>query len=211
MSFRIRRLNKLRITPRTYFLDANVWLYFLQGEYLAVDKYGLNEYSKRYHARYWTFVNGLLQVEGARIGVSALLVSEIVNAFIRKFAMRSNLSRLGWTDSKIFMANPKYDYRDNPESNYDEMMRFVSGTLMNFCEADKLVFCDLGFSVTDQATYILQNFARMNRTDFNDYCFYEICAQKRWPLITDDEDMCFPDIEIYTLQDKLLRKAKEDQ
>jgi hypothetical protein len=207
MSYRIRHLKDLRITPRPYFLDANVWLYFMQGEFLSHDPYGVVPYQKTYHHRYHTLVTRLFEADGARIALPALIVSEVVNAFMKKFMMPTNLRMLGSSDREVMGASLKHHYRDNKESNYSEAMSFLVTQFLSFYEADKIEACDMNFKNKTNAYDVLSNFSKMNNTDFNDYCYYELCADRQWPMITDDSDFCFPVIEIYTYNEKMLRRA----
>jgi hypothetical protein len=209
----IHSLKELTITPRTYFLDANVWLFYLLDLYLA--EFGISTLtpSQLHQKAYAPVVEQLLGEESVKIAFTPLLVSEIVNAFVRKYAMRAYLLESGWAAAELDKAHFKHHYRDTPygRDHYRLTVKFITDNLASYIESGRLVVTELGFRDPEQAHYLVYNFKSSPASDFNDYCYYELCLGEHphqpWPLITDDADFGFNDLEIYTLNPHLLQKA----
>jgi len=198
MGFNIKPLSELRLQDKkTYFLDANVWIYFLRGDFMRSNKFSF-ESLRPHEKEYVDLVDRILVHDSATIGISALLISEIINAFLYKVAMRADLAKRKMSDEEIVKASFKHVYRDDPDSNYKEMLRYLTSQLDSFIELNKLVFREMKFDDIETAAYLIRTFTTTPKVDFNDYCYYELCSDNEWPMVTHDRDMALPDIEIYT-------------
>ncbi len=218
MEPKIRSLKEIKIEPRTYFLDANVWLFYLLDLYLAEFSSTISLSSGSNHQKgYVSFVETLLANEQVYIGFTPLLVSEVINAFVRKYAMRSYLLESGWRVGDLEKASFKRDYRDTAygSDHFRQSVKFISDNLGSYIESGRLVVTELNFRDREQAQYLIYNFKSSPASDFNDYCYYELCLgngqEQAWPLVTDDVDFSFGDLEVYTLNPQLLDKARRSK
>ena len=195
------------VTPEDYpfyFFDANVWISGLI--------YYAGSAGKPHEKPYQDFVEAIVQLNSftepklvkklknqPKIIVTNLLVSEIINAFMRKVAMKAF-----YGGSDIFKTKDfKKDYRDLPASDYVKQIQDLCHNLK--CFEDYTVSSDGHINVL-QCYDIIKAFSIV-KADFNDFCFMSYLKGKNIPFITHDQDCKFEDIPIITANPVLLRHS----
>lgn len=184
-----------------YFCDANVWI-------AAMKCYCLGSVDK-YEEPYQTFVEAVVNLNEERdthalkhiknqpkIVLTSLVLSEIINSYMRNVAMKSFF--MGSVLSKP--PDFKKDYRDNPSSNYRAQLKNLCTDIIAF--SDYTVLWDDEFIKVDPYSW-LNNLHSID-ADFNDLYYYEYIKHKHIPFVTSDKDCKFPDVTIITANKELL-------
>lgn len=185
-----------------YYCDANVWIATLK-------LYG-NGVADSYELPYQTFVEAIVNLNEnndpqqikkiknkPKIILSSLVLSEIINSFMRNVAMKAYF---GGND-EYKKHDYKKDYRDNPVSNYKK-------ELTNLC-TDISSFED--YTILEQDDFVnMKPYSWINQlssldADFNDLYYYKYLKSKGIPFVTNDKDFNFQDIPIITANPKLLK------
>ena len=171
-----------------YLFDANIWLLIL----------GLVSQPDAKQQKYIHFFKSVLQSD-AIILLPAILVSEVVNRMIY-FQMSKFARKKG---DKIDPSYFKKVYREQPEFKialqkiYDDFLIYAQS-----CSLTNDNFGNQGFGIPD-----LFN-VNGPIIEFNDNYLYKIAKHHSAIVITDDGDFFVEDIQIYTLNNTLIGKAK---
>lgn len=193
MSFaNIQRLANATVRSTNYFVDANVWIYAIQGDAL------LTHWQKKYSDFFYDIVESYLTPK-PKIVMPTMLFSEILNTWITKFAMDEykTLNGISRTDSFTFKKDyrPTQHYKDNYEKICDDVMSMK----------DSLLFINDSSVVTSPPMYISP---AVDPFDFNDYLYYQMCRefQQTSPItiLTNDGDFQINDIPVITAHRDLL-------
>jgi len=185
-----------------YFFDSNVWI-------SGLIYYGYGS-SQPFEKPYQNFIEAIINLNSAappsvtkrrknqpKIIISNLLISEIINAYMRKVAMKSFFGGGETYKSKDF----KRDYRNNPHSDYKPNL---SDLCYNFsCFKDYTILSD-GYINTINPHDIVDDLPS-KLADFNDLCFYHYLKDKNIPFITHDRDFKFENLHIITANPELIR------
>lgn len=198
MAFKINKVSELNISSHSlYFCDTMVWI-------AALKHYGIGNIESR-EKEYIRFIEKIVEYsiesnEGKpQIAMTSMLLSEIINTYMRKVAMKTYFG-----DKFHGGLNFKSSYRDNPEADYRKQLNNIITDLK--CFEDYIVFIDDSF-IELKPFDMLDNLT--DTIDYNDYYYYCILKKHNIPIITDDSDILFEDILIFTNHNKLLQKVKK--
>ena len=190
----IQRLANATVRSTNYFVDANVWIYSIQGDVV------LNHWQKRYSDFFYGIIESSLDPK-PKIVMPTMLFSEVLNTWIKRFAMdeyqTQNPIDIGRKNPFSFKRDyrPTQHYKDNYEKICDDV------TSMK----DSILFINDSTVVTNPPMYISPV---VGPFDFNDYLYYQICRefQKSSPItiLTNDGDFQISDIPIITANKTLL-------
>ncbi len=185
-------LRRATVEPVKYFVDANIWIYSLQ-------KFeDLEPWEDNYYQFFFDIIDST-QTPKPKVLLSTLLLSEIINTYLRKFAI---------PEYKLFNNIPtatiidfKRDYRPTQhyKDSYEKMMDDISSLHAS------IQFIDDRSIASNQ--YILLNKV-IGTFDYNDYLYYSLCVEfnksERLIMVTNDGDFQVNDFEIITSNRTLL-------
>ena len=175
-----------------YFIDANAWIGYLEKQHLGK--------SPKYE-KYIAFIDEIVRLNQKqnpqktppKIAITSLLLSEIINRYMRDIAMK-----LFFGDN-YKEKNFKKDYRNT--TNYKQKLADFIETITGFESAYILLNDD--FNNIDLLAKLED--LKQNGGDFNDFYFYEIIKKNNIPIVTNDADFKdYPDIDIITNNATLL-------
>lgn len=182
-----------------YFFDANIWIAAIkQNQYNIIDK-RIQPYIDLFEAI--VSLNNITDPKiikrlkfQPKIIMTSMLLSEIINAYLRKIAMVSFFNNN--TNGYEF----KRDYRENVHSDYEKQLKNMISDIQAF--SFMLHFLDDDFNAIDAFTI----FPYLNRKiDFNDFYYYKLMKLHNIPIVTDDKDFNFEDILIISSNQTLLQ------
>ena len=189
----ITRLAIARVDSTNYFVDANVWIYAIQGEEL------LDRWQKQYSNFFYDIIESSLEPQ-PKILMPTLLFSEILNTYLTKFAL-AEYKIINGIPANASTFQFKRDYR--PSQHYKDSYEKVIDDIKSF--RSSLHFINDQSIVTDPPLY-LNSF--VDPFDFNDYFYYQICKEFQKTdtvtILTNDGDFQINDIPIITLNRTLL-------
>ncbi len=181
-----------------YFFDSNVWIAFL--------KYNHKNNADRRFTPYIDFFEGVVQLNEItdprlqkkvknmpKIVMTSMLLSEIINTYLRVVAMPSFLNKPD--------GNLKRDYRNNIHSDYDKQLKILLDDIKSY----SLIY-----------EYVNDDFIELNpmellidlnrKVDFNDLYYMKLMEKHRFVVVTDDGDFDSHDITVLTENQNLLSK-----
>ncbi len=186
----IIQLKNANVEPTNYFVDANVWIYSLQ----QFDT--LAGWEDDYYQFFFDIVESPLN---PKLLMPTLLLSEIVNTFLRKIAMvefRDSLQPL--PQSFEF----KRDYRPTAHfrQKYEQMMDDIHSLRNSIRFVDDGIISKKGSLLLDKC---IGNF------DYNDFLYHnfccDFCKQEKLTMLTNDGDFYVSEYNIVTSNRKLLK------
>lgn len=189
----IKKLKPDQIDSGFYFLDANIWIYSLQGI----------EFSEQWKNQYATFFYNLIEsdiVPKPKIIVPTLLISEIINTYLQKIAIPEYKEINGINKDVRFDFKKDYRYtlhcKENLEKICDDIKSFSS--CIHFVP-DSFIVNDISSILSTPST----------KLDFNDYIYYLLCKDfsKTTPVtfVTNDGDFAIEDLPVLTLLPDLFK------
>ncbi len=181
-----------------YFFDSNVWIAFL--------KYNHKNNADRRFTPYIDFFEGVVQLNEItdprlqkkvknmpKIVMTSMLLSEIINTYLRVVAMPSFLNKPD--------GNFKKDYRNNIHSDYDKQLKILLDDIKSY----SLIY-----------EYVNDDFIELNpmellidlnrKVDFNDLYYMKLMEKYQYVVVTDDGDFDSHDITVLTENQNLLSK-----
>lgn len=186
----IQRLSNSYVEPIKYFIDANVWIYSMQNPS------SLKHWESKYSNFFFDIIDSNLDPK-PKIVLPSLLISEIINTYIRQIALpeyKTNNGIIGNFDFKRSYRGTQ-DYKDNFERVCDDILGYKSS--IDFI-SDDIVMKNPDVILTIPST----------KFDYNDYIYYCMCqeigSKKSLKMITNDSDMAVRDIKILTENRTLL-------
>lgn len=188
----ITNLRAAKVSSMHYFLDANVWIYAVQGDGL------LNPWQKRYSDFFYSIVDSTLDPQ-PRILMPSLLFSEILNVYLKQIALPEFKHLNGISPTAPF--NVKRDYRTTQhyKDSYEKICDDILGLKTS------VIFLDDSIVAGNPPAYIQ---AAVDPFDFNDFFYYLICRQyqktHRTAIVTNDGDFQIADIPVITSNQDLL-------
>lgn len=192
-------------TSDKYLFDANIWLFLLKApsELNAIQF----EYS-RFMDKVMSLIDlqkKTLKTEFPKIIITALIISEVYNAYLRSsFEL--------WKDNKIHEAitkgdlpaiekakalELKKDYRK--DDDYLESLKIFRDDLLSYKDYFQI---EDDYATEIDLIDLLNNFPA--NTDFNDYYYYLYSRMKNLSIITNDGDFVFSGIPIISNNPHLL-------
>ncbi len=168
-----------------YFFDANIWLYF----YCPV--ISISSYKKTIISKYDGFLKKAINSD-MTIYVSSLIVSEVINAWLR---LDFNILRR----KKTINDNYKKHYRGS--SHYLSTAKDIQAVFNN-------QLLKISTPLDDRFTEISlpDVLSELDKTDFNDCYYHHLAKLDNLLIVTDDADFAELDtgISILTANQKLL-------
>jgi predicted nucleic acid-binding protein len=190
MEFNIRNLNMAGLEKKKYFFDANIWLKILKPPLSPSQK------DLKYLQFFERFRNHKAK---PRIVVTALLLSEVINRYLRDVTFTIFCNKQGITkqDSTYY----KKAYR--PSSKFTEDYISLCEDIKAYQQYYELESDGLGQEIRQKQ--ILNS--PPSGLDFNDYYYYQLAMARGYSIVTDDQDFWVPGVEILTLNQQLVDKA----
>jgi len=182
-----------------YFFDANAWIAALKhSQNITLDGHEqpyVNFFEAIIHLHVYKGTPQAKKVKNfPKFIVTSLLLSEIVNAYMRNVAM------------KVFYASQGKDYRQfeykrhyRPDPDHQKQLKNLVSDFTAF--KDYIELRDDRFNDIDPFTilpYLSSN------TDFNDFYYYYFLHGQDIPIVTSDGDFIFQDVIILTANGRLL-------
>jgi hypothetical protein len=144
-----------------YFFDSNSWIFFLKSQYYSSDPVGLL-YASLF-SQIITLNTSAKKVKvKPKIVVTSLLLTEVVNAYMRRIAMKEFCAS---TNINYDPGKFKEDYRDKPGTDYKKQLKRFINDFNSF--KDYTILQDDDFVNMDPYS-ILEGLHNYN-TDFNDF------------------------------------------
>lgn len=184
-----------------YFCDANVWI--------AALKYYGHGGEERYEVPYQEFIDAIVNLNEIndpkllkkvkhqpKVVLTSLVLSEIINAYMRNVAMKSYFGG----DNTYRTFSFKKDYRDKPDSDYKAQLKDLCTDIMGL--SDYTVLMDDDFKALNPIQN-LDDLAGID-LDFNDFYYRDFLKKHNIPLVTHDKDCKFDGVITITAQRKLI-------
>ena len=203
MSYLIYDIQKVSSDQfESYFFDANSWIIAIK----------LSNYSSEhiYEKKYADFFDAVINSASLTdpklikkltyqptISITSMLISELINAYMRRIAMRMWFDKEGG-DYK--QKNFKDDYRTNKQTDYNKQLKSLINDIASYKDFTKVI--DDDFKNIDPFTFIND---LSDSCDFNDLYYYYRFIESKTCIVTDDADFLFQDIPIVTGNPKLLK------
>jgi len=185
-------LRRATVEPVKYFVDANVWIYSLQ-------KFeDLEPWEDNYYQFFFDIIDSILTPK-PKVLLPAILLSEIINTYLRKFAIPEY--RLLNSVPANIITDFKRDYRPTQhyKDSYEKMMDDISGLHAS------IDFLDDRAIAHDSAILLNKSIGTF---DYNDHLYYSLCVEfnksERLIMVTNDGDYQVNDFEIITSNRTLL-------
>lgn len=184
--------SKSEVISTNYFVDANVWLYALQGDDI------LSNWQLKYSEFFYKIIESELE-NRPKILMPTLLFSEIINTYLKQIAMPEYKQIEGIPAAAKFSYKGDYrntaHYKDSYEKVCDDILGLKSS----------IVFIDDKSLLTEPPLFLNTDIGEF---DLNDFLYYQICLafQLEQPviLLTNDGDFRITDIPILTANSTLL-------
>ena len=186
----IRDARTLKFDPKkAVFFDTNVWLSLFPATETA-------SYQKDW-ARYYTALYERLIKYNVPIVINPMVLSEYINRFCR-IEHEAYCKGRGFLEYKDFRSTDDFSYVASAASDSAKEILSTPAILIRGVDAD-LRLCDM-----------IDKFAT-GRMDFNDCLYVKECLNNQWPLITNDSDFGYSDmdIEVWTANDNLINFARK--
>lgn len=187
MAYTIDTIKKDTPVKGVFFFDTNVWIHVIAPTFS--NDTGSNKYI--------SFFDKVFEGKSTKIAVTSVLISEIINTYMRQVAFKLYMSEFNTT------IDPK-DFKSRYRST------------LHYSEHYALV-CDELDQRKDKFLYLadpLENFSftepqENQRLDFNDFIFHKLCSEQAITFVTDDGDFFLEDISILTLNQNLYKRQFE--
>jgi hypothetical protein len=202
MEFLIHKIDTL--IPEDYpfiFCDANVWITTLK--YFGSIGVDYNEQP------YQDFIEAIINLNNEKdpviskkiknrpkIVLTSILLSEIINAYMRNVAMKAFFGG----DDTYKAKNYKNDYRDNSKSDFEKKLSDLCSDICAF--QDYTCLMDDSFKSINPYSFLPKLCSY--HADFNDVYYFHFLLHHKMPFITHDKDCKFNDIIIGTNNKSLL-------
>ena len=191
----IKRITTTSVSSTYYFVDAQVWIYALQGDT------ALAWWQKEYVTFFYNIIECDMEPK-PKIVMPTLLFSEILNTWLTKIALKDFKieNQIGGNDF-IF----KRDYRPTP--HYKENYEKICDDILSL--KSSLIFINDSSIVSDNPAYIKSS---IDPFDFNDFLYYILCKEVQKSnsisILTNDGDFQVSDIPIITNNRELIKLKK---
>lgn len=201
-----------------YFFDANIWINYLYRSDIVNPKKKRDIKIKQYND-FFDKVISFVDTPKPKIIVTNMLISEIVNRFLKSYDMekyirknqallaRQNHIRIVHTNSSKEKRIPKegfyksvYRKTDNYNNDYVRRINEIKAFI------GKLVFASDGSNILAPRDIFSSKYPNL---DFNDQIFFQFAKKYNYTFVTDDGDYWVKDIKVLTLNQSLLEKQTE--
>jgi hypothetical protein len=186
-------LDSTRVIPGSnYLIDTNIWI-------LALSQFSdMKPWENKYVDFFFEIVDCPL-TPAPKILMPTLLMSELVNTYLRKFAMVDYKVEIGMDENEKLDFKTEYRVTQHYRNRFEQLIDDITSysTTLRF-------FDDRGI-VANPA--LLLNKA-IDEFDYNAYLYYAICRElkktERIAIVTNDGDYHPDDLDIITSNRKLL-------
>lgn len=192
MSFIIKSLKNHTLKEGVYLFDANIWITLLFRRINA---------GSHLHG-YITFFQKFRENKlNSKIGVTNLIIGEVINRYLRdiKFNIFCSENRI---------ENKKENYKKIYQKSHQYIIDFASICSEFEVYSDILMPINDGFG-TDLNLDDIFNSPPIH-FDYTDYQIYKLALKHKFIIVTDDSDFYVQDVEILTLNYKLINKYKDN-
>lgn len=189
MDYDIKRIDKTTPIKGVFFFDTMIWLDILAPKF-SKDNNRKNKYI--------SFFDKVNSSPSAKIAVSALSISEVTNTYFKTVAIRMYEKE---ENTKVLPNEFKTKYR--PTEHFKNQYQIVCDEIE--ARADSLEFSNYTLKEAD-----LTDAVNYPKLDFNDYCYYKMCQENSFTLVTDDGDFFVRNVPILTLNKRLIDKYHEE-
>ena len=191
MKHNIFNAKHTQVKSELYFIDSNVWIYALQND----DE--LDWWEKIYRDFFYDIIESTF-IQKPKIILSSLLLSEIINTYLKKIAIVNYRKVNNIPNTKEI--NFKRDYR--PTLHYKKSFEKIMNNISNL--KSSILFVD-DSKIANYTALINKNIGLF---DYNDYLYYCLCKElnktQKVIIVTNDSDFQVNDIEIVTMNKTLL-------
>jgi len=200
MSWLIKPLPDNPDFKRTYVLDSNIWFFILVN---SLDEPRPEE--EKYRNFLYKFGKKCVK-QGPIVKLPCFIFSEVLNRILRGIFYPKFKDKVNWSDPKYNYIEPNHRYKKvyKASSEYIDDYKKVISDFKAF-----EVFYDFqndGIeSILDKAN--LDDVVK-TKLDFADYLLVKFAKNNDYVLVTDDSDFLVEDVEILTLNAKLISAAK---
>lgn len=188
----IKNLKKSSVTSANYFVDANVWIYSLQN----FDD--LEHWENTYYQFFYDIIDSTLEPQ-PKLLLPTILLSEIINTFLRKFAIPEYRLENGIPDHEAVDFKKGYRPTQHYKDSYEKIIDDIHGL------HSSIKFID-DSCITNNPSILLNK--SLGLFDYNDHLYYSFCKElsrnEKVIMLTNDSDFQVSDIEIITLNKTLL-------
>jgi hypothetical protein len=132
-----------------------------------------------------------------KIVLTSLLLSEIINAYMRNVAMKSFFGGDDTYKTKDF----KSEYRDNVKSDFQKQLKDLCSDIASF--QDYKIIMDDDFKNIDPFSFLPTLSSTI--ADFNDLYYFHFFKERNIPIVTHDKDFKFENVTILTSHQALIR------
>lgn len=191
MAFQISELTRnTQVSSITYFIDANVWLYAIQNNPQ------FNKFEKLYADFFDDIYNSTIDPP-PKIIMTGILFSEIVNAYLKRVAMKDYINKFNKPDDLDY----KRDYR--PTSHFLSAYQQIVDDIYSYQESFVYI-SDKPILIDEPAIKSISS-----NLDFNDHFYIHLCknyikAGNQLLFVTNDSDFIVEDLPILTCNKVLL-------
>lgn len=187
----IYNLNRVTIESADYFADANVWIYSLQNWD------DLKPWENKYYQFFFDIVDSTLDPK-PKLLLPTLLVSEITNTYLKKFAVPDYFLQNSIPPGTTFDFKKQYRPTQHYKDSFEKIMDDIGSLHAVIKYVDDR-------SIANSASLLNKSIGIF---DYNDYLYYNLCKElnktKRTIMLTNDGDFQVSDFEIVTLNKTLL-------
>ncbi|MBR9859985.1 hypothetical protein GYB22_04425 [bacterium] len=190
----VTRLQNCQVESKYYFFDANVWLYALQGDDIALE---------RWEENYSDFLYSVVESDldpKPKILMPAILYSEILNVYLKKIKYNERLAELGMTSQDY---QYKRDFRGSAQ--YNESIENLYDDISAISDSILFVGDDILLNNNDPL-YFEPGFGSF---DFADYFYSKLCHEisnnHDLSIVTNDGDFDQCPVHIITSNRNIIR------
>ena len=201
----IKEIKSASITESSvYFLDANIWVYVMNSN---LDLKNSDKGNPLYTKFFFDIIESQLKPR-PRIILNSLLMSEIINTYLRKYAMPDYIYHTYTKKGEYPPANFEYKTNYRPTDHFKTNYKLILDEIKNYHESILLV--DDEFSSMKPFQFGKNCPANM---DFNDYYYFLLACNlnkkyKPFAFVTNDGDFGVTNFDIYSSAKALLDLKK---
>lgn len=197
MSYNIRHLDNVTLENKLYLFDSNLWLKMLKPPLNPSGR------DKKYLQFFGKFKGNKVD---AKIALSSLILSEVVNRYMREYGMKRYISKSSEAKS-LFDSNTAGFYKEHYRKSEDFSKRYntLCSDILSYKDFYLQISDNFGQEVSDES--IISN--PPVGLDFNDNYYVQLSKAMNYSIITDDADFFIKNVEILTYNDKLYQKSKD--
>jgi len=183
----IKQIQKDTPIKGVFFFDTMIWINIISPSFDKDNRF----------IKYISFFDKVYKDKYAKIAVSSLIISEIINLYLRKIALPLYAKSLK-TDVHKIDYKKQFRISDHYKKHYALVCDEINARLESVVFTDDLL---QEYDIIEASTY--------PKLDFNDFNYYKICKKKGYTLVTDDSDFYVNDISILTLNTDLYKRQFE--